>query len=103
MTTREELLQAIRATATQTPRAVVVPKWGTVYVRDITVGEVEEQAADTEGKDKMRFARAAARVLCDEAGTLLFDPNDHEHVALLAKQPWKLLRKVLEEELVGGN
>ena len=102
MTKREELLEAIRATATQTPRAVVVPKWGTVYVRDITVGEVEEQTADTDGNDKMRFARAAARVLCDETGALLFDSNDHEHVAMLAKQPWKLLRKVLEDDISGN-
>lgn len=103
MTTREELITAIRATATQAPRAVVVPKWGTVYVRDITVAEVEEQTADTDAKnDKLRFARAAARVLCDEAGVLLFDPNDNEHVALLAKQPWKLLRKVLEEDTAGN-
>lgn len=103
MTTREDLIAAIRATATQTPRAVVVPKWGTVYVRDITVGEIEEQTADTENKaDKTRFARAAARVLCDETGALLFDPNDNEDVAVLAKQPWKLLRKVLEEDETGN-
>lgn len=103
MTTREELLAAIRATAVQEPRAVVVPKWGTVYVRDITVGEVEEQTADMEQKnDKMRIARGVARVLCDENGELLFDANDNEHVALLAKQPWKLLRKIIEEENTGN-
>lgn len=103
MSTREELIAAIRATATQAPRAVVVPKWGTVYVRDITVGEVEEHTADTENKtDKAKFARAVARVLCDETGTLLFDANDNEHVALLAKQPWKLLRKILEEDDSGN-
>lgn len=103
MTTREELIAAIRATAVQEPRAVAVPKWGTVYVRDITVGEVEEQTADTEQKnDKMRIARGVARVLCDENGELLFDANDNEHVALLAKQPWKLLRKIIEEENTGN-
>ena len=103
MSTREELIAAIRATATQAPRAITVPKWGTVYVRDITVGEVEEQTEDTEHKnDKLRIARGVARVLCDESGALLFDANDNEHVALLAKQPWKLLRKVLEDDDSGN-
>lgn len=95
---REELIAAMQATATEAPRAVTVPKWGTVYIRDVTVAEVEEQTDDTaDKKDRRRIARAVARVLCDEKGTRLFDPDDPDDVALLAKQPWKLLSKVIAE------
>jgi hypothetical protein len=48
----------MRQTAAAKPVAVTVPAWGTVYVRQITVGEVEEQTADTEAKtDKGRLAQ----------------------------------------------
>jgi hypothetical protein len=94
---RAALIAAMTATAAEAPVAVEVPKWGTVHVRQITVGEVEDQTADAAAKDdKGRLARAAARVICDEAGNRIFDPADQEHIALLAKQPWGLLRKVLE-------
>ena len=103
MSTREEIIAAMRLTATEAPRAVTVPKWGTVYVRDITVAEIEEQTNDTaDKKDKHSIARAAARVLCDVDGTLLFNPNDPEDVALLARQPWKLLSAVITEGNAGN-
>lgn len=86
----------MQVTAQEKPIAVTVPKWGTVYVRQVTVAEVDEQAADTEDAgNKSRLARGACRVLCDEVGKRLFDPNDKADVALLASQPWPLLRKVL--------
>lgn len=86
----------MRAAAAEKPVAVNVPKWGKVYVRQVTVGEIDEQSKDTEAKDdKNRIARGACRVLCDENGTRLFDPNNADDVALLASQPWALLRTVL--------
>lgn len=92
----------MQATASAKPIPVEVPGWGTVYVRQITVEEVEEQTADTEGdKDKRKFARAAARVMCDEYGKLLLDPKDPAQIALLATQPWSLLRRVLEASQPG--
>lgn len=95
MTTREELIDAMRATAAEAPRAVEVPKWGTVYVRDVTVAEVEEFTGDTaDKKDKQRIARGIARILCDENGVRLFDPDDADDVALIARQPWKMLTKI---------
>lgn len=102
---REALIEAMRATATQAPRAVDVPKWGRVYVRDVTVDEVEEQTEDTaDKKDKHRIARGVARILCDENGARLFDPDDADDVSLLAKQPWKLLSKIIEAQEGGpGN
>lgn len=102
---REELIEAMRLTATEAPRKVEVPKWGTVYVRDVTVAEVEEQTRDTADKqDKQRIARGVARILCDENGNRLFNPDDVDDVALLAKQPWKLLSKIISvSEGDGGN
>lgn len=93
---RASLIAAMKAVAAEKPRAVTVPKWGTVYVRQLTVAEVDEQAADTKDKDdKNRIARSACRVLCDESGVRVFDPDDANDVALLASQPWAMLRKVL--------
>ena len=97
MMDRATLIAAMRATAAAAPASVDVPGWGTVYVRQLTVAEVEEQAADTEGaQDKDRIARPAARVLSDADGQRVFDPKSEEDVALLAGQPWTLLRQVLE-------
>jgi hypothetical protein len=98
-----ELMEAMRKTATASPQAVDVPEWGRVYVREITVAEIDEQTSDIEGgeKDRKRFARAAARIICDEKGNRIFDPANDEHVDLIAKQPWRLLRKVVE--MSGGD
>jgi hypothetical protein len=97
---RKSLVKAMQETAAaaSAPRPLEVNGWGTVHVRAMLVSEVEAQASDTaDGKDKNRFARAAARVLCDEKGVLIFDADKEEDVKLLASQPWKTLRKVLEE------
>lgn len=102
---RAALIAAMQATASSAPSSVEVPGWGTVYVRQLTVAEVEEQAADTaDGQDKHRIARAAARVLCDASGERLMDPRSDDDVALIAAQPWSLLRRVLElSESKPGN
>lgn len=103
---RDALIAAMQATAAQTPVAVEVPKWGTVYVRAITVEEVEAQEADTEGKDKRRIARGAARVLCDAEGNRIFNPDSEADIDLIARQPWPLLRRVLaaaEQRDAPGN
>lgn len=93
---RASLIAAMKAVAAEKPTPVDVPKWGTVYVRQLTVAEVDEQAADTKDKDdKNRIARGACRVLCDENGVRVFNPEDANDVSLLASQPWAMLRKVL--------
>lgn len=94
---RETLLAAMRETARAKPTPVKVAEWGTVYIRNLTVAEVEEQADDTsDKKDKNRIARAAARVIADEKGKRIFDPNNADDISLIASQPWSLLRKVLQ-------
>lgn len=105
MTTRDELINLMQATANLAPVAVETKAWGTVYVKPPTVEEIDEsnqadeekrKEEEAEGrKDKYRFARSAARVLCDEAGNRLFDPTAQADVELLARQPWALLQKVL--------
>lgn len=103
---RDALIKAMQATADIKPIPVEVPGWGTVHVRPVTVAEVEDQAADTEGADKHRIARGCARVLCDADGNRIFDAESEDDVTLLAAQPWPLLRKVLaaaEESVDPGN
>lgn len=93
---RAEFITALQASAAQKPRAVFVKGWGEVYLRALTVAEVEEQTADTEAKkDKNRLARSAARLLCDKQGVRLLDPDNADDVALLAKQPWAMLHQIL--------
>jgi hypothetical protein len=101
---RAKLIAAMEAAATVKPKAVQA--FGeTVYVRALTVAEVEEQTADAEAKkDKARIARGVARVLCDESGTRLFDPDSAADVALISKQPWAALRTILAaSNVVNGD
>lgn len=124
---RNELITALQQTATQKPKSVFVKGWGTVFIRALTVAEVNLQVELQQGEDvkvigedgkevikridKNRLARSAARVMCDEQGNRLLDPDNPEDVALLAKQPWAMLRRVLnasddmqeEEKSAAGN
>lgn len=95
--TRDELIAAMQATRSPKPVAVQTEKWGTVYVKPRTVEEVD---ADTEDVDEVdgkhrRLARGAARVICDETGKRLFDPQNDADVDLIAEQPWSMLRSLL--------
>ena len=107
---RDQLIAAMREVAAEKPQAVTIGKWGTVHIRSLTVGEVEAQIAETsDKKDKHALARGAARLLCDETGKRLFDPDNAADVELLSMQPWKLLRELLDASDaqikgdVGGN
>lgn len=94
---KAEFLEALRRTAVIKPKPVDVPGWPRLYVRALTVAEVEAQAEDTADKnDKHRIARGAARVMCDAEGARLVDPDNQDEVNLLASQPWSLLRRVLD-------
>lgn len=94
---RQSLIGAMALTANPALVSVEVPKWGTIYVKQPTVEEVDAQSTFKEPEDGKvrRFARAAARIMCDADGTRLFDPTSEEDIQLLAKQPWELLEKVL--------
>ena len=102
--TRDELIALMQVTAAQKPRAVETKEWGTVYVREVTVAEIDAQQADTDdGDNKNAIARGAARVICDEKGKALFNPKNEHDVALLASQPWSMLRAILKDITPPGN
>ena len=64
-----DLRKAMEKTAIVNPKAVETKEWGTVYVRAITVDELDAQSDDTsDWKNKKRIARGAARVICDMGG-----------------------------------
>lgn len=95
---RDALFAAMEMTASPRPLPVDVPGWGRIFVKPPTAGEIDEHAAEQAkyaDDTQHRFARAAARLICDENGNRLFDPGNASDVALLAKQPWSLLSKVL--------
>lgn len=94
----DELRARMEETAKEPPRQVTLPKWGLCYVRDITVAEMEDQAEDTaDRKDKRRLARAACRIICNPEGKPIYNPDDPDDVSLIARQPWKLLSKIIAE------
>lgn len=93
----QDLRKLMMATAVVRPMAVETKEWGTVHVRAITVDELEEQSEDTKDwKNKRRIARGAARVICDSGGGRVFDPDNEEDVALIGRQPWPLLKQVID-------
>lgn len=77
------------------PKAVTIKGLGTVHIREITIGEIDAQIADTKDKDdKLRMARGATRLLCDEHGKRLLDPVNPEHVAKMAQMPLRVLTAI---------
>lgn len=102
---RQSLIGAMIATASAPLKSVTVPQWGTIYVKAPTVAEVDATSGFKEPEDGKvrRFARAAARIMCDEHGNRIFDATSEEDIQLLASQPWELLQKVLAAAEAGGG
>lgn len=103
MTTAAELRAKILASSKPAPVPVQTKTWGTVYVRLMTVAEIDVQNADPE--EKNRIARSVCRVLCDESGALLFDPGNPVDVQLVAELPWSEVSKIADKatELAGAG
>jgi|SRR6187402_1519137 len=76
------------------PVPVDVPGLGVVYVMPLTVADIDKpKPTPPEGEpEDLGNARAVMRVMCDENGER-FDDNP-ELLALLRKQPWKVLNKL---------
>lgn len=91
----EEMRARILARANPKPLPVDIPAWGGVWVRVLTVADVDDAKATPDGS-KRGIARSAARVLCNESGTLLFDAENPDDVAAIATLPWVDLQQVLQ-------
>lgn len=96
MSLEQDLLKAMQSSATvNKPRAISVPGWPQVYVKGLTVAEAEEQP---EGKtDKRTISRGIARILCNEKGERILNPDNKEHVDMIAALPWASAQLVLSE------
>lgn len=105
---RAALCAAMDGLAVEKPRPVHIKGLGDVHIREITIGEVDAQIADTEGqKDKRRVARGACRLLADPEGNRLLDPDDAADVDRMAKLPLRVLTAInkaaeLEAEAPGN-
>jgi hypothetical protein len=93
----EDLMAAMQVTAARKPVPVTVLGWGDLFVKPPTVEEIEaaSDAIEPEDGKKRRYARGAARLICNEQGERIFDPANEAHVDLIAKQPWSMLQKVM--------
>ncbi len=78
----------------QKPRTANITGMGQVFVREITVGEIDAQLADTDSKDKRAIARGACRLLSDKDGARLLDPDNPKHVDRMAKLPLRVLKAI---------
>lgn len=93
----KELLAQMDAAITEGRKAkdVTIRGLGKIYVRELTIGEVEDHIRDTEtNKGKRGLARGACRLLCDENGKRLLDPDNVEHVAKMAEMPLRALTAI---------
>lgn len=102
--TRDELRAKILATASPKPVPVNVPEWGDVFVRPLLVGEVESMSSDAD--PKLQTARGVARMLCDQNGDLLFDPNSAEDLFAINRLRASSLNRIyqaMEEINVTGK
>lgn len=101
MELQDLLFKAMDKTAAVKPRPVSIPGWPQLYVRALTVGEVEDRPdrpKESNAPDKNRvICRGVAEVLCNEKGVRVFDANNPAHIEKLAKQPFFLLQKILDE------
>ena len=82
----------ILATANPKPMPVDVPAWGTVYVKPLTVGDIEAFSNDVD--PALKAARSIARVLCDEHGELIFDATSAEDLFAINGLPMDALRSI---------
>ena len=98
-----ELRAKILASATPKPAPVETKAWGTVYVRMMTVADVDGQNV-SDPTDKAQIARSVCRVLCDESGELLFDVRNPEDVLLVSSLSWVEISKIADKatELVSA-
>ena len=104
MRTKDSIRAAIAGDGAESLMDVDVPRWGgKVWIRPPLVDEIKKQeqeeeaaAESTDGSAMGRtYARAVARILCDENGDRIFDPDNEEDIALLMKRRESDLQKVL--------
>lgn len=95
--------------AVEKPRLVRIKGLGEVHIREITIGEIDAQIEDTaDKKNKRGIARGACRLLADENGQRLLDPDNDADVSKMAKMPLRVLTAInkaseLDEAPAEGN
>ena len=93
---RDDFLAAIEG-AVEKPTPLDVPKLGRVYIKSLTVAEVDAIAIRTaEPGFVYTNAYGVAQILCDADGERVLDATKPEDVATLARLPWATLKFILE-------
>jgi hypothetical protein len=88
---------AIIAASRPPPHRFTVPGIdGDLFVRILTVGEIVRQDEDVkDAENKPALARALCRVLCDEAGMVIFNVNDKTDLETVLAMPWHIVRAMM--------
>lgn len=93
---RAALMAAMSATALEV-RAVDVPGWGVLHVRELTTDVVDRlNRAKSSDNGVNALALSAAATICDDQGALLFDISSADDVQFLAGQGFGRLSLVLK-------
>jgi hypothetical protein len=96
MSLRDELLAAWEAEDAQPLTAVEIKGWPKIYVRSMTVAEVDaQQAVDGGWKKDAKLSIGTATVICDEKGNRLFDPDNEADVKRIGTRSWAKISKAL--------
>lgn len=108
MTPREELIAAMDADGAETPVEVpgVAKRWGRVFVRPRSVEEIVRRDKEVDIGDiplGRVYAIAAARIMCDENGKRLFDPDNESDIARLMRRRDSDLQKIVLAGADEGN
>ena len=72
-----------------------IEPWGTLYIRQLTLRDIETIAKDADKDD--RNARMCCRVLCDESGKRFFNPDDPADVELVAGLGMARMKLVMDK------
>jgi len=92
------LRDRILASTKPQPIKVDIAEWGDAYVKVLTVGEIISQEKDTsDNTNRPALARAFCRLLSEQDGTRVFDPDNAEDIQHVLSLPWPMVRKVLED------
>jgi len=103
------IIKAAEALANEKPKPVNLPGIGALFKRRLNFGDIE--AAEQIGEPytvngvldrKTRVAIGVAQMLCGPDGEPIFDASNKDHIGLIVKIPWDVLRQVNNEDEAGN-
>jgi hypothetical protein len=94
---RADLIAAMKKVASAEPKSLTVPGWGKIYIKPLSVKEVQDKKPSVlDPESKRALAIGVANVICDQKGNRVFNVESDEDVSLIESQPWPMLQKIID-------